>query len=72
MSKRQKRDISDPYIDLCILRLAAMALDVRGQLQPHELRKVPSLESALSALEAVLDELGWDNMDDAERVGTSK
>jgi hypothetical protein len=42
--------------ELVLLRLAAIAIDVRGMLSPHEISSVPALKQALSALDDVFRE----------------
>jgi len=42
--------------ELAILRLAAVAIDVRAILSPHEISEVPALEKALNALDDVFRE----------------
>jgi hypothetical protein len=51
---------ADMYAEACVMRLAAMAIDVRRTLKPDQIRNIPSLEAALAALDAVTSELGWD------------
>jgi hypothetical protein len=42
--------------ELALLRLAAIAIDVRGMLSPYEISRVPALKRALSALDDVFRE----------------
>lgn len=42
--------------ELAILRLAAVAIDVRAILSPHEISEMPALEKALNALDDVFRE----------------
>jgi hypothetical protein len=49
----------EKQIELMILRLAAAAVDIRGQLTPREISKKSNLTRALDACEALFDELGW-------------
>jgi hypothetical protein len=44
---------------LSILRLALMANEVRRELPAQEIERVPSLKRAFSALDAVIEEMGW-------------
>ncbi len=50
---------SAQYVELSMLRLAATAIDLRGQLTPHERARAPSLEAVLDACDALFEELGW-------------
>ena len=50
---------SAQYVELSMLRLAATAIDLRGQLTPHERARMPSLEAVLDACDALFEELGW-------------
>lgn len=43
-------------VELAMLRLAAMAIDLRGMLSPHEISDSPVLEKALSALDDLFQE----------------
>jgi hypothetical protein len=43
--------------ELAALRLAALGIDLRGALGPHDIQKAPSLAVALDALDSVFDEL---------------
>lgn len=45
-----------PSTELVLLRLAAIAIDVRGMLSPHEISREPALQKALSALDDVFRE----------------
>jgi hypothetical protein len=54
-----KKKSSSRAADLRVLRLAAMAFDVRAKLTRKEIRRIPSLELALNALDQVLKEMGW-------------
>jgi hypothetical protein len=58
MSKSKELPDSD-LTELTILRLAAIAVDLRGQLTPERLAKAPSLISVLDACARVFEELGW-------------
>jgi hypothetical protein len=58
MSKSKQVPASD-LTELTILRLAAIAVDLRGQLTPERLAKAPSLITVLDACDRVFDELGW-------------
>jgi hypothetical protein len=49
------------FTELNILRLAAMALDLRGSLTPYVQKQAPSLVTALDAFELVFEEMGWGN-----------
>ncbi len=42
-----------------MLRLAAIAVDLRGQITPHEKARAPSLVAVLDACDALFEELGW-------------
>lgn len=42
--------------EMVLLRLAAIAIDVRGMLSPHEISQVPALKRALCALDDVFRE----------------
>ena len=53
------RPISDQSLDLDILRFCGMAVDLRRQIPPEELERVPSLASAFDACDTVLEQLGW-------------
>jgi hypothetical protein len=53
--------------ELKILRLAAMAVDLRTTLTAKEIQRVPSLSVALGALERVLEEMGWADGSTASR-----
>jgi hypothetical protein len=44
---------------LSVLRLAAMAIDVRRSLTSREIQNIPSLDAALTNLEQVMKEMGW-------------
>jgi len=46
-------------VELSILRLAALAVETRRALRRSEIRRVPSLSSAFTALDSVMTELGW-------------
>jgi len=46
-------------LELKILRLAADAADLRGQLTARELARAPRLAAALDACAALFEELGW-------------
>jgi hypothetical protein len=48
------------YLQLLILRLAAIAMDVRERLSPQEIQEVPNLERSLNALEQVFSGLYGD------------
>jgi hypothetical protein len=60
MAKRPVSNGSVPLArrkaELAILRLAAVAIDVRAILSPHEISEVPALEKALTALDEVFRE----------------
>lgn len=60
MAKRTVSNGSVPLArrkaELAILRLAAVAIDVRAILSPHEISEVPALEKALTALDDVFRE----------------
>jgi len=58
MSKSKQVPVSDDT-ELTILRLAAIAVDLRGQLTPERMAKAPSLITVLDACDRVFDELGW-------------
>jgi hypothetical protein len=64
---------SAQYVELSMLRLAAIAIDLRGQLTPHERAKAPSLKAVLDACDALFEELGWGrpaaSLPEAERAG---
>jgi hypothetical protein len=47
------------YVELSMLRLAAIAVDLRGQLTPREKAKAPSMVPVLDACDALFEELGW-------------
>ncbi len=47
------------FTELAILRLAAIAVDLRGQLAPHELTKRPALAAVLDACENLFATRGW-------------
>lgn len=47
------------FTELMMLRLAAMAVDLRGQLTPAEFSKAPSLVFVLDACDLLFKELGW-------------
>lgn len=49
----------EKQVELMILRLAAAAVDIRGQLTPREISKNSNLARALDACEALFEELGW-------------
>jgi hypothetical protein len=51
-------------MELKMLRLAADAADLRRQLTPSYLARVPRLAAALDACEALFEELGWGNPSD--------
>lgn len=50
---------SKDAVELEVLRLAAMAIDVRARLSSHQIQRIPSLEIALNALDQVMREMGW-------------
>jgi hypothetical protein len=60
MSRRPMSDRNAPLArrkaELAILRLGALAIDVRAMLSPHEISEVPALERALTALDEVFRE----------------
>lgn len=60
MSKHLNPNLAAPKrsdsTELVLLRLAAIAIDVRGILSPHEISQVPALKRALSALDDVFRE----------------
>jgi hypothetical protein len=58
MSKSKQVPASD-LTELTILRLAAIAVDLRGQLTPERMAKAPSLITVLDACDRVFEELGW-------------
>jgi hypothetical protein len=58
MSKSKQVPASD-LTELTILRLAAIAVDLRGQLTPERMAKAPSLITVLEACDRVFEELGW-------------
>jgi hypothetical protein len=58
MSKSKRVPASD-LTELTILRLAAIAVDLRGQLTPERMARAPSLITVLDACDRVFDELGW-------------
>lgn len=55
MMERPKPDLAARNVnndtERVILRLAAIAIDVRGMLSPHEISNVPALDRALLALD---------------------
>lgn len=63
---------SAQYVELSMLRLAAIAIDLRGQLTPHERARAPSLGALLDACDALFEELGWGrpsaSLPDADRA----
>ena len=58
MSKSKQVPASD-LTELTVLRLAAIAVDLRGQLTPERMAKAPSLITVLDACDRVFEELGW-------------
>jgi len=60
MSKQMNPNFAVPVrsggTELVLLRLAAIAIDVRGMLSPHEISQVPALKRALCALDEVFRE----------------
>jgi hypothetical protein len=49
----------DARKELLVLQLIATGLDVRQQVDSRELRRLPSLRRALSALDELQAEIGW-------------
>lgn len=47
------------FVELTMLRLAALAIDLRGQLTPQDAAKAPSIIKILDACDVLLEELGW-------------
>jgi hypothetical protein len=58
MAKATRATI-DQSLGLDILRFCGMAVDLRRQIPPHELEKIPSLAHAFDACDTVLEQLGW-------------
>ena len=60
MSKRTDMNLTasktGQSTELVLLRLAAIAIDVRGMLSPQEISQVPALQKALNALDDVFRE----------------
>lgn len=60
MSKQLNPKLTAPArsanTELVLLRLAAIAVDVRGMLSPYEISQVPALKRALAALDDVFRE----------------
>jgi hypothetical protein len=50
---------ADQSLDLDILRFCSMAVDLRRQIAPDELERIPSLAHAFDACDTVLEQLGW-------------
>lgn len=58
--KRRKPKLSTTELaEIRLLRLAAAAVDVRDQLTPQEIAKIPSLLTVLEACDVLFGELGW-------------
>lgn len=57
----RKKHAANSGAELAILRLAAMGSELRHALSLREIRRIPSLDGALSALDRVMKELGWDD-----------
>jgi hypothetical protein len=53
------RAAADRSLDLDILRFCSMAVDLRRQITPDELERIPSLAHAFDACDTVLEQLGW-------------
>jgi hypothetical protein len=56
---KSKQVADSDLTELTILRLAAIAVDLRKQLTPEKLANAPSLVTVLDACDRVFDELGW-------------
>jgi hypothetical protein len=67
MSKNKEIPASD-LTELTILRLAAIAVDLRVQLTPERLAKAPSLITVLDACDRVFEELGWGDSASQQQV----
>jgi len=61
MGKIEEDEAVEIGNDLLILKLAVTAVELKRKLSTDEIRETPSLGKALSALEAVLEEMGWAN-----------
>jgi hypothetical protein len=58
MAKATRATI-DQSLGLDILRFCGMAVDLRRQIPPEELERLPSLAFAFEACDTVLEQLGW-------------
>jgi hypothetical protein len=47
------------FIELTLLRVAAMAVDFRSMLSPHEMKNNKRLELVLESCESLFVTLGW-------------
>lgn len=72
MGRIEKKETAEIGNDLLILKLAAMAIELRSKLSEEEIRETPSLGKALSALEAVMHEMGWSNVVSPDHDCTSR
>lgn len=63
MAKKRQTDkvssASAEFLELQALRLAAVAVDLRGRLAPCEIARIPQLVKALDACDALFEDLGW-------------
>jgi hypothetical protein len=50
---------SDEAVEMMLLRLAALAIDLRERLTPEEIAKFPSLWVVMEACNDLLTDLGW-------------
>lgn len=61
MAKNEQRKLisATKFVELNILRLAALAVDLRGQLTPRAATRTPSLVTVLDACDLLFEEMGW-------------